>query len=225
MNDVPNSISKQFDRVSEEYDFVSELFNNNNLFISNMSSKKGRVLDIGCGSGILTIELSEHYKEVVGIDISEEMLSIARSKRQKDNISYIKMDANELFFDKTFDFIVSRATFHHLSDIQSVLNSMKSLLNKGGKIIILDNVSEVETPPRWVHIIGSFINFLPHSFKYGVKTSIRIFKHCTSKYWLEHLANDKYLSEKKYKEVYGECLPNCSFVKESIIMSVIWENK
>lgn len=225
MNDVPNSISKQFDRVAEEYDFVSEFFNNNSFFISNMSSKKGRALDIGCGSGILTFELSKHYKEVVGIDISEEMLSIARAKREKDNISYIKMDANELLFDTTFDFIVSSATFHHLSDIQNVLNRMKSLLNNDGKIIVLDNVSEVKTPPRWRHILGAFMNFIPLTLKYGFKTSIRIFKHCTSKYWLEHLANDKYLSEKKYKEIYGEYLPNCTFLKENIIMSVIWENK
>ncbi|EKQ57157.1 MAG: methylase involved in ubiquinone/menaquinone biosynthesis [Clostridium sp. Maddingley MBC34-26] len=122
-------------------------------------NNKNRALDIGCGSGILTFELCKHYGEVIGIDISEEMLSVAKSKRQRDNISYINMDANELCFEKTFDFIVSRTTFHHLFNIQSVLKQMKSMLNEGGKIVILDNVSKVETPPRWAYIVGAFQDF------------------------------------------------------------------
>jgi ubiquinone/menaquinone biosynthesis C-methylase UbiE len=54
-----------------------------------MSSQKDRALDIGCGSGILALELSKQYREIIGIDISEQMLLIAQSKRQRENIKYI----------------------------------------------------------------------------------------------------------------------------------------
>ena len=217
--------NKQFDKVAEEYDFVNELFDNNDFFILNMSSQRGRALDIGCGSGILANELSKHYKQVVGIDISDKMLEIAQAKRQNSNIGYVKMDANTMHFDAKFDFIVSRTIFHHLEDVPRVLNKAKELLASSGKIVILDNVSKVETPSRWVYIIGAFQEFVPNCIKYGIKTAIRVFSHRTSKYWLEHLASDKYLSEQTYYEVYRQYLPNCIFIKEGCFMGIIWENK
>ncbi|HAP8241419.1 TPA: SAM-dependent methyltransferase, partial [Enterococcus faecium] len=48
-----NTIESQFDKVAEDYDFVNELLNDYSFFVSNMSPKKGRALDIGCGSGLL----------------------------------------------------------------------------------------------------------------------------------------------------------------------------
>src|SRR5690625_5572273 len=91
--------------------------------------------------------------------------------------------------------ILSRTTFHHLNDIPHVIKQMKGILNDGGKIVILDNVSKVETPATYVYILGAIQEFLPHCFKFGMKNAIRIFRHNTSKPWLEHLASDKYLSE------------------------------
>ncbi|WP_432666863.1 class I SAM-dependent methyltransferase [Wukongibacter baidiensis] len=225
MNNLPNSVNIQFDKVAEEYDFVSELFNNNDFFISNMSSQRGMALDIGCGSGILTTELSKYYNKVIGIDISDNMLKLAQFKRQKSNINYIHMDAHSMDFNTKFDFIVSRTTFHHIIDVPSVLNRAKQLLAPSGKMVILDNVSEVETPARYVYVIGALLDFIPNCFKYNTDTAIRVFKHSTSKYWLEHLASDKYLSEQKYKEIYGQYLPNCVFIKKGYFMGIIWENK
>src|SRR5690625_6045714 len=46
-----------------------------------------------------------------------------------------------------------------------------------------------------------------------MKNAIRIFRHNTSKPWLEHLASDKYLSEQKYYDLYEKLLPNCEFKK------------
>ncbi|MBU3102009.1 MULTISPECIES: class I SAM-dependent methyltransferase [Clostridium] len=218
-------VNKQFDKVAEEYDFVTELLNNNDFFISNMSSQRNTVLDVGCGSGILALELSKHYKDVIGIDISEQMLSIANLKRKKENIQYINMDANKLNFNNKFDFIVSRTTFHHLSDVPTILNKIKALLNKNGRFVILDNVSEVETPATYGYILGALLEFIPNCFKYNIHTSVRVFKHSTSKHWLEHLSSDKYLSEQKYKEIYGQNLPNCTFFSMGCFMGIVWENK
>lgn len=151
------------------------------------------------------------------------MLEIAKAKRQRSNTSYLNMDAEHLTFDRGFDFIVSRTTFHHLNHIPSVLNNMKGLLNDGGKLVILDNVSERETPPAYVYVIGAMLEFIPHLRKFGLRNAIRIFKHNTSKSWLEHLASDKYLSEKQYYDLYGKLLPNCRFQKMGWAMGVVWE--
>ncbi|HDA6049972.1 TPA: methyltransferase domain-containing protein, partial [Staphylococcus aureus] len=84
-----NTIESQFDKVAEEYDFVNELLNDDSFFVSNMSPKKGRALDIGCGSGLLVEKLASYYDEVVGIDISNQMLDLAKSKRQLTNTVYL----------------------------------------------------------------------------------------------------------------------------------------
>src|SRR5699024_2901037 len=106
------------------------LLNDYSFFVSNMSPKKGRALDIGCGSGLLVEKLASYYDEVVGIDISNQMLDLAKSKRQLTNTVYLNMNAEQLTntvylnmnaeqlnFNEKFDFIVSRTTFHHLDDI------------------------------------------------------------------------------------------------------------
>lgn len=216
---------KQFNQVAEDYDFVNELLNDYSFFVSNMSPKKGRALDIGCGSGLLVEKLASYYAEVVGIDISDQMLEIAKYKRQRSNTVYLNMDAEHLNFKEKFDMIVSRTTFHHLNDIPHVIKQMKGILNDGGKIVILDNVSKVETPATYVYILGAIQEFLPHCFKFGMKNAIRIFRHNTSKPWLEHLASDKYLSEQKYYDLYEKLLPNCEFKKMGWAMGIIWEKQ
>lgn len=208
-----NTTKRQFDQVAEEYDFVNSLLNDHTFFVSNMSLGKGRALDIGCGSGLLVDKLASYYDEVVGIDISDQLLNLAKVRRQRSNTAYLNMDAAHLSFKEKFDFIVSRTTFHHLNNIPNVIKQMKGLLNDGGKIVILDNVSKVETPPTYAYILGAIQEFLPHCYKFGVKNAVRVFKHNTSKPWLEHLASDKYLSEQKYYDVYGQLLPNCRFQK------------
>lgn len=64
-----NIIELQFDKVVEDYDFVNEFLNDYLFFVFNMFLKKGRVLDIGCGLGLLVEKLVSYYDEVVGIDI------------------------------------------------------------------------------------------------------------------------------------------------------------
>lgn len=213
----------QFNRVAQEYDFVNTLLNDYSFFLSNLPLQRKRALDIGCGSGILVNTLSPYFDDVIGIDISDEMLDIARGKRQYTNTAYFHMDAANLSLDGKFDLIVSRTTFHHLTDLSSVVSQMKQLLSDGGKIVIVDNVSEKETPAAYIYILGAILEFIPHCRKFGWGNAIRVFKHHTSKSWLEHLASDKYLSEKQYYDLFGKLLPDCRFHKLGWAMGIVWE--
>ena len=213
-----------FDKVALDYDFVSELYNNNDFFINNMPEIKRNILDIGCGSGILSYALSEHFENVYGIDISQPMIDIAKAKRSSDNIKYINMNAETMSFDFKFDFIVSRTTCHHINDKEKVLEKMVSLLSEGGKIIIIDNVSEVPTPKRILNIAGAYIDFMPNIIKYGLKSAYRIYRHSISNDWLNHLDSDVYLSESQSRELYGRILPDCKFEVLGCFIGVIWEN-
>src|ERR1700733_920059 len=70
LNDVD---SRSFDHLADEYDFVASLEQNPAFFLKHLPERHRRVLDVGCGTGILAHELSRHFTSVVGIDISEPM--------------------------------------------------------------------------------------------------------------------------------------------------------
>lgn len=216
--------SVTFDDFATEYDFAATLESQNDFFTKNLSSTKGTALDIGCGSGILAFELAKYYNHVVAVDLSAKMLAIARQKRSAPNIEYIQMDASQLAIDRQFDLIVSAATFHHLPNLPAALSSVKKLLNRQGKVVFLDNVSEVETPGTIGYIIAALRDFRPDCAKYGFRNASRLLKFRLSPSWLKHLASDKYLSEGRFKKIYGRCFPGCYFVKLGCFMGVIWEN-
>ncbi|MEG3910707.1 methyltransferase domain-containing protein [Microcoleus sp. w2-18aC6] len=213
-----------FDAFATEYDFAATLQNQNDFFTNNLSTSKGAALDIGCGSGILAFELAQYYDNVVAVDLSAKMLAIASQKRSAPNIEYIQMDASQLALDRQFDLIVSSATFHHLPNLPVALDAIKKMLNPHGKIVFLDKISEVETPGTIGYILGAARDFRPDCSNYGFRNALRLLKFRLSPGWLKHLASDRYLSERRFRKIYGRCFPGCYFVKLGCFMGVIWEH-
>ena len=72
------------------------------------------LLDVGCGDGGITAEIALNNKNVVGIDISEKMISFAKNKYS--NIDFFVKDAEEIDFNKEFDAVVSFNTLHRLKN-------------------------------------------------------------------------------------------------------------
>lgn len=91
------------------------------------------ILDLGCGDGVLTEQLSTLVPngKVVGIDASVGMLETAK-KHVKDNLHFICMDINELDFENHFDIIFSNAALHWIKNHPKLLqNSLKALKPNG----------------------------------------------------------------------------------------------
>ncbi|HWI61325.1 MAG TPA: methyltransferase domain-containing protein [Symbiobacteriaceae bacterium] len=212
-----------FDPVAREYDFAGALLQDHSFFLRNLSQGRRRALDVGCGSGLLTSALAPHYGEVVGIDISQEMLALARATRGAPNITYLEMDAHHPALGQPFDLIVSRTTLHHLADLPAVLEAWKALLAPGGRLVLLDNVSERPTPPTWSYVAGALLAFPGRARRFGLSTAVRLFRHETSRPWLAHLASDRYLSEAGFRELYGGALPGCQFHRLGCFMGVVWD--
>ncbi|MEN6443105.1 MAG: methyltransferase domain-containing protein [Methanoregula sp.] len=100
-----------------------------------------RVLDIGCGDGKITAELSQrlHNGSVVGIDSSLEMIGFAKMhfpRQHYPNLSFEEMDARNLTFDEEFDIVFSNAALHWVTDHQPVLAGIQRCLCLGGKMLI-----------------------------------------------------------------------------------------
>jgi ubiquinone/menaquinone biosynthesis C-methylase UbiE len=125
-------------------------------------SEGSHALDIGCGTGSLAIACARRGARVTGIDISPQMLDIARRKVEQaeltDSITLLQMSAIELderFEPKRFDTIMSSLTFSELSDDEQrfVLGQCQRLLRDGGRLIIADETVPPSWPKRLLHLL------------------------------------------------------------------------
>jgi trans-aconitate 2-methyltransferase len=92
-----------------------------------------RILDLGCGDGTLTVQLSKLVPngEVVGIDASHGMIEAAQPK-ERGNLHFILMDINDFNIDQEFDIVFSNATLHWVKDHRCLLANVRRVLCSGG---------------------------------------------------------------------------------------------
>ena len=105
--------------------------------------KSRRILDIGCGTGRHTIELSKRGYSVVGVDLSEAQLTKARSNAQKENVTpqFIRADARKLTFSNEFDLVtmICEGAFPLMETDEmnyAILRKGRQALKPGGKFIL-----------------------------------------------------------------------------------------
>jgi SAM-dependent methyltransferase len=92
------------------------------------------VLELGCGAGYFTHELARSGADVVAIDISPELLEIARTKYPASNVRYEIQNAYALTYtDAMFDSVVGSSVLHHLK-IEKALREVYRVLKPGGTI-------------------------------------------------------------------------------------------
>lgn len=92
-----------------------------------------RVLDVGCGTGLLLQELSEHY-DVTGIDMSPQALALCK-ERGLTNVSLGSATAMN-FPDRSFDAILLLDVLEHIEDDNVVAKEMYRVLKPGGVAIV-----------------------------------------------------------------------------------------
>lgn len=106
--------------------------------------QNGRVLDLGCGSGQLSLPLSGVVESVVAVDISPRMIELLEAKLDTSKIENVETrtkSIQELSFDPaSFDLVVSNYALHHLSDDQKqwVVSQAFMWLRPGGRMVIGD---------------------------------------------------------------------------------------
>lgn len=106
---------------------------------------RGEILDLGTGPGDIPLLLVDRAKNahVTGIDLSEEMLKIARLKvahsGQSLRIRLMQADAKGLpFADRHFDGVFSNTILHHVADPVAYLREARRVLRDGGALVIRD---------------------------------------------------------------------------------------
>ena len=146
-----NQIEKMFDKISDDYDFLNWIitFNNHKRWKNNILSiaKKlnpTKALDIATGTADIAIKLGSIPNcQVVGVDISEQMLNIGRKKIRKKNlqksVSLQNGDAENLNYnDNFFDLITIGFGVRNFQDLEKGLGESFRVLKPNGALIVLE---------------------------------------------------------------------------------------
>ena len=105
-------------------------------FLDFVGAKAGdRVLDVGCGTGVISAALAERDCTVVGLDASEPYLEGARRDRSHPKIVYELGDARRMpYADASFDACVSALTIDVIPEVDQVVREMQRVTRRGGTV-------------------------------------------------------------------------------------------
>jgi SAM-dependent methyltransferase len=137
-------------KYSEWADYIESLFR------KFCVKKPELVLDMACGTGNLTLELAKRGYDMIGIDMSSDMLSCAMEKSAECGISplWVCQDMRAFELYGTMDVILctmdSMNYIENASDMKQVLDLVKNYLNPGGLFIF-----DMNTPYKLEHVLGN----------------------------------------------------------------------
>ncbi|CAB37440.1 hexaprenyldihydroxybenzoate methyltransferase, Coq3 variant [Schizosaccharomyces pombe] len=125
--------------------------------VNNFWKKSGMsILDFACGTGLISQHLFPYCKQIVGIDVSQDMVDVYNEKFRKMNIpkeracAYVlsldDLDGNgDEPFSTEFDAVVCSMAYHHIKDLQEVTNKLSKLLKPNGRLFVADLIKGGDT--------------------------------------------------------------------------------
>lgn len=168
--------------------------------------KKGKILDLGCGYGILAnfLALSSTTREVIGVDT--DVKKIKNAEKGILNVSFRVADATKMKI-KNLNTVILHDVLHHLNsykDQEKLIGDCKKMLKKGGVLLIV----EVDNKPFWKLILGRITDFIMYSgspvyFRYK-NEMIKLLE----KYFLKSNIAVDYLRNNPFPQVVYVCKKN-----------------
>ena len=198
-------VEKMFDTISENYDGLNRVISfgtdikwRKKVLATIIEHQPESILDIATGTGDLAVKFAEKTSatKIIGLDLSEGMLSIARKKvadtELKNKLEFIKGDSEALpFKDNMFDAITVSFGIRNFENLEKGLSEILRVLKPNGLFIIL----ETSIPTKFI-------------FKQGYKIHSKIVLPLIGKLFSKDKAAYNYLSESASVFPYGEKLNN-----------------
>ncbi len=129
----------------DDFDDYASLYDKgmSNLFTQRLDRElnyASKVLELGCGTGQLSLFLARGNRQVYGVDISNGSLLVGEKFRRDNKVSnayFMKMDVFDLKFKQnTFDFTISNGVLHHTKDARKAFKHLVDVTKPGGLIAI-----------------------------------------------------------------------------------------
>ena len=134
VNHDSESLAEKYDKISK-YQYINGLALVNKLNIS----ARHQVLDVGCGTGRLTLKLASKVDHIIGIDPSPQRIEVAHRKLTRmnhENITFELGSSDDIgrYGEDVFDVVYMNAVFHWINDKEKALNNIYRALKPGGKL-------------------------------------------------------------------------------------------
>lgn len=150
-----------------QYEFAHMMIRNTNI------KPTDRILDIGCGDGKITADMAALVEQgqVIGTDISAQMIHFATRTYIQNNLGFMVMDAEMNVFRKQFELVTSFCCLHWVRQQLTALKGIKSALVDDGRAALLvplrheelySAIESVVESEKWRRFFTGFIN--PHIF-------------------------------------------------------------
>ena len=101
-----------------------------------------RILDLGCGDGVLTAKIAAAGAQVVAVDAAPDMVAAAKAKGLDAHV----VPGQRLAFEREFDAVFSNAALHWMHPTEAVLAGVARALKPGGRFVA--EMGGITTPPR-----------------------------------------------------------------------------
>lgn len=166
------TVEKYFDYSAINYnlaygkinDLKSFIFHERKKIVLDMFDiKSGRVLDIGCGPAVYTDALSEAGHDIYGVDSSEKMIQIAKSKNFKNAKFFVGSVENLKFEDSFFDGVLCVGVLEYLDHIKNGIKEIARVTKQGGVVIF--------TVPNGLSLLNKLDLLLRNLVKFTYKIS------------------------------------------------------
>ncbi|MFH1416468.1 MAG: class I SAM-dependent methyltransferase [Elusimicrobiota bacterium] len=124
---------------------------------------KNKILEIGCGTGLMTKKLSDYGFNVTALDISPELLEKAKTRVNNKNTIFVCADVHTMPFESnSFEAVIGVSVLHH-TRIDEVLKEIKRVLLPGGRILFSE--PNMMNPQIFImknsRLIGNIMNEVP----------------------------------------------------------------
>jgi demethylmenaquinone methyltransferase/2-methoxy-6-polyprenyl-1,4-benzoquinol methylase len=158
-------VEKMFDTISEDYDglnrvisFGTDLKWRRKVLDKILDKDPEYILDVATGTGDLAIKFAErsNARKVIGLDLSDGMLSIAKKKiantSYENRVEFVKGDSESLSYnDNSFDAITVSFGIRNFQDLKKGLSEIHRVLKPNGLFIILETSVPVNFPIRQLY--------------------------------------------------------------------------
>lgn len=136
-----------FDRAAANWD--AELIRHDDVIgriLDGAGVREGtRVLDVACGTGVLIPDyLARKVASVTGVDISAEMIRIAREKFPQDHVRFLCSDVEELPAGELYDCVMVYNAFPHFPEPERLIRALLKHLAPGGTLTIAHGMSRAQ---------------------------------------------------------------------------------
>ncbi|OHA46460.1 MAG: hypothetical protein A3A80_04225 [Candidatus Terrybacteria bacterium RIFCSPLOWO2_01_FULL_44_24] len=133
--------------------FPAEVFD---LLWSKLNMPRPKILDVGCGTGISTRQLTQRGANVIGVDRDQDMLKRAK-ENQEPSINYISAAVTDLpFEDESFDAVCAFSAFHWFAN-NKALGEIYRVLKPQGAFFIVNKVDDGDFKTGYRMVMAPFI--------------------------------------------------------------------